>query len=420
MKIWSLAIVVVGASAANLQTPKPQNEYVIFLSGDAQGYLSPCGCSAPMIGGTKRRATAIQKLGIPNRTLLLENGGLIKGAGRQDEIKLETFAQLHAASHGAILNVTPSETALGAGAIHSMSRLSNGRIVSASVENQEEFGLKHYRTEGPFLIGGATARPEQAASGLGGVPVPLERAVANLAKAASASNKSLILVLDGNRELAQTLARQFPQIALIQYRVSGRPRDKSERVGNVLLASPGDGGRYLVRLVWRANRFVSYVPVELDPSYSDHPGAAKTYKTYLNRVTDEKLLEALPRVQTEKYAGSSACGSCHSEADKAWRHSKHFIALKTLEKVGHDRDPDCVECHVVGLASFYGFKSRKETPEMGHVGCESCHGPGNAHIEQPSVHRMGKAGEKSCIPCHNVENSPRFDFAAYWARIKHK
>jgi hypothetical protein len=420
MKLWGLAVLAAGAVAANFQTSKPQNEYVIFLSGDAQGYLSPCGCSAPMIGGTKRRATAIQKLGIPKRTLLLENGGLVKEAGRQDEIKLETFAQLHSASHGAILNLTPSEAALGPGAIHSMARLSNGRLVSASIQNPEEFGLKAYRTEGPFLIGGVTARPEQAATGLGAASLPLESSVANLVKAASRSKKSLILVLDGTRELAQSLARQFPQIALIQYRVSGRPRDKSERVGNVLLASPGDGGRYLVRLVWRANRFVSYVPVELEPSYSDHPGAAKTYKTYLNRISDEKLLEALPRVQTEKYAGSSSCGSCHAESDRVWRHSKHFIALKTLEKVGHDRDPDCVECHVVGLASIYGFKSRKETPDLGHVGCESCHGPGNAHIEQPSLNQMGTVGEKSCIPCHNVENSPRFDFATYWAKIKHK
>ncbi|MBC8065424.1 MAG: cytochrome c family protein, partial [Chlorobia bacterium] len=114
------------------------------------------------------------------------------------------------------------------------------------------------------------------------------------------------------------------------------------------------------------------------------------------------------------------CGKCHTESEKVWKKSKHAVALKTLEREGHDRDPDCVECHVVGLASIYGFTSRKATPGLTDVGCESCHGPGAKHSLTPKEVPMGKVGQESCMPCHKSENSPHFDFAKYWAKIAHK
>lgn len=419
MKLLGLALAVAVGVVANMQTPAKPAEYVLFLSGNAQGYLSPCGCSAPMIGGTKRRASAIEKLGVKGRTYLLDNGGLVKSSGRQDEIKLETFAQLHAASHGIGMNLGVAESALGPGAALSMARLSGSRLLSASIQDPDRLSIKPFRVEGPFLIGAASANPEVMASALGTQPIGLQTAVGNLATEAGNRRKALLLLLDGSKEEAEGLARQFPKIALIQYQSTGRPTPKTERVGGVILASPGDGGRYLVRLVWRGDRFVSQVPVELDPGYHDHAKASSIYKTYLSRIDGERLLEGLPREETPKYAGNKLCGSCHSEADKVWKHSKHALGLKTLEKEGHDRDPDCVECHVVGLASIYGFRSRTETPHLTDVGCESCHGPGAAHAATPKLVPMAKVGEQACLPCHRPENSPKFSFNEYWKKIKH-
>jgi hypothetical protein len=372
-----------------------------------------------MIGGAKRRATAIEKLGVKGRTYLLENGGLVKTSGRQDEIKLETFAQLHAASHGIGMNLGMAEASLGPGAALSMARLSGSRLLSASIQDSARLNVKAFRVEGPFLVGAVSANPEVVAGSLGGQAITMTTAVGNLAREAANRRKALLLLLDGSRGEALELARRFPKIALIQYQSTGRPSTKTERIGTVAIASPGDGGRYLVRLVWRGNRFVSQVPIELDPGFHDHAKAGSIYKTYLNRVAGEKLLEALPREETAMYSGNKVCGSCHSQADKVWKSSKHALALKTLEKEGHDRDPDCVECHVVGLASIYGFRSRKETAHLTDVGCESCHGPGASHSASPKEVPMGKVGEQSCASCHRIENSPKFNFAEYWKKVKH-
>jgi hypothetical protein len=419
VKLLGLALAMTAVVAANVQVPTKTPEYVLFLSGNAQGYLSPCGCSTPMIGGAKRRATAIEKLGVKGRTFLLENGGLVKSSGRQDEIKLETFAQLHAASHGIGMNLGVAEASLGPGAALSMARLSGSRLLSTSIQDPDRVSVKPFRVEGPFLIGAVSANPEVLASGLGSLPIGLETAVGTLTQEATNRRKPLLLLLDGSRDEAEILARRFPKTALIQYQTTGRPSPKTERVGNVILASPGDGGRYLVRLVWKGTRFISYVPVELDPGYRDHAKAQSIYKTYLSRISGEKLLEALPREETAPFTGNKVCISCHAQAGKVWKDSKHALALKTLEKEGHDRDPDCVECHVVGLASIYGFKSRKDTPDLTDVGCESCHGPGAAHSKTPEEVPMGKVGEMSCLPCHRPENSPKFNFAEYWKKIKH-
>jgi hypothetical protein len=160
----------------------------------------------------------------------------------------------------------------------------------------------------------------------------------------------------------------------------------------------------------------------LDPSLADDAAVEAIRMDYLKRLGGENLLSAVPRSKLregEGFAGSAACRGCHGAAHEAWVISKHAKALSTLEKVKHDVDPECVPCHVVGLDKEQGFESRTKTADLADVGCESCHGPGQKHMESPSEHRLGKAGDASCKACHIPDHSPGFDFKAYWDRIKH-
>ena len=48
------------------------------------------------------------------------------------------------------------------------------------------------------------------------------------------------------------------------------------------------------------------------------------------------------------YIGTATCGGCHAPALAFWKTTKHARALSALERIGRDKDPSCVGCHVTG------------------------------------------------------------------------
>ena len=107
-----------------------------------------------------------------------------------------------------------------------------------------------------------------------------------------------------------------------------------------------------------------------------------------------------------------------------------------------NNDPECISCHVIGWhpTNYFpyksGFLSEKETPQMVDVGCESCHGPGGAHVAAESggdaalqkklQQAMVVTKEESqtshgkwCQNCHDLDNSPDFNFETYWPDVEH-
>jgi 2',3'-cyclic-nucleotide 2'-phosphodiesterase (5'-nucleotidase family) len=168
------------------------------------------------------------------------------------------------------------------------------------------------------------------------------------------------------------------------------------------------------------------------------------------------------------FVGSDKCQACHPNEFKIWKDSKHGHAMDALEKYAvrpglRQFDGDCVQCHTVGFRYQTGYKNETETPNLKHVGCESCHGPGSGHIANPNkkeflanlskwktkpddrlppketLEKLGgaKAGEAApvelepaaqrvlsavqtrCMGCHDQENDPKFDLNKYMPKIWH-
>jgi hypothetical protein len=134
-----------------------------------------------------------------------------------------------------------------------------------------------------------------------------------------------------------------------------------------------------------------------------------------------------------------------------WKKSGHAKAWPTLLETDPPRnfDPECISCHVVGWSPqnyrpfVGGYLSEEQTPHLVHVGCETCHGPGENHVKaemgsdfdlqeklrkaavitlEESQQAVSRAisDKQPCMNCHDLDNSPDFHFETYWPKIEHR
>jgi len=127
------------------------------------------------------------------------------------------------------------------------------------------------------------------------------------------------------------------------------------------------------------------------------------------------------------YLGTAACGSCHAPALAFWKTTKHARAFAALARIGRSGDPSCVGCHVTGYLQPGGFTlagvpaaGRPSPTLLRNVGCEACHGPGQAH-PQAADKTKGTARavpETVCFGCHTADvTGGDFDYARFAAAI---
>jgi hypothetical protein len=417
MKLWPI-LAAGTAWATALSGHAPSADIVVVIGGDTNGYLSPCGCTKPMAGGIRKRISLIKNLTAGRQSLILENGGLVAGQSRQDALKAEMMAQCLKVARTDAITFGYSEARFGKGMLASLSQLSGGRLVNTAFREPERSDLRPWVEKGPFLVGALDTRAALVAGLVREEPITAEAAVRRLVEEALASGKTPILMLQGSREESTEIAKAHPQLGLIVYRSDGTPAE-AERIGDTWLASPGGNGLYVIVMSYRNRGFLNCRALRVEASTKDDPDCARLFRDYLSRTNEEKLADKVPRFAGAAYAGSKACAGCHSRAYSIWARSSHAVALKSLEKEGQGRDPECLPCHVAGLASKAGFRSRSATPELANVGCESCHGPSANHVKQPKRHKPSGASE-ACVTCHRSEHSPGFVFPKFWKTIEHK
>jgi len=116
------------------------------------------------------------------------------------------------------------------------------------------------------------------------------------------------------------------------------------------------------------------------------------------------------------FVGTAACQQCHDqEYEMFTKHSKKAHSKYNVEKMRAKLTKEelegCYSCHTTGYGKKGGFVSYDKTPHLGDVGCETCHGPGSAHVEsgEPAAITR-KPSVDSCIVCHNAERIQNFNF----------
>lgn len=63
----------------------------------------------------------------------------------------------------------------------------------------------------------------------------------------------------------------------------------------------------------------------------------------------------------------------------------------------------CAECHSTGVKKGYnaGTDQYLTTFAEEDVGCQACHGPGSAHVQDPQVNLQMNNQSEACAPCHS-------------------
>lgn len=125
----------------------------------------------------------------------------------------------------------------------------------------------------------------------------------------------------------------------------------------------------------------------------------------------------------------TTCGNCHADFQGSWAETGHATAYAAV-KNSSGANASCYGCHTVNA------RGNDATGTVGHdkvadstyydVQCESCHGPGQAHVEgvnqgnitnRPLAHlAVGASDASGCGSCHTGVHSP---FAEQWAESRH-
>jgi len=123
----------------------------------------------------------------------------------------------------------------------------------------------------------------------------------------------------------------------------------------------------------------------------------------------------------------TTCGNCHSGVQASWGATKHARAWMDLQASGHATS-SCNACHTVselgnrvGKPAGYSVVADSAYHD---VQCESCHGPGLTHVENPditanqplaSIH-VDTAQANGCGGCHTGTHEP---FVDQWVQSAH-
>jgi len=109
------------------------------------------------------------------------------------------------------------------------------------------------------------------------------------------------------------------------------------------------------------------------------------------------------------YVGSKECADCHVEQFESFMmHSGKAKSDRSVQvmapKLTDAELRECYACHTTGYGRPGGFISYEKTPDLGHVGCESCHGPGSSHVRTGDPADLAvRVTLDTCRPCHEDE-----------------
>ena len=366
--------------------------------------------------------------------LLLDNGDVIKGYGRQPELKYETAMKAMADIGYAAANVGEKDLKLGADYLKYVSGFTGVPLISANIIDFagapvfQQYVLAQPDNATAAVIGIVSTEFKEEIESLAPdlIVEEYDLILEGLVEKLRPKADVLILLAHAGEEETSAIARQFPEIDLIiASHVGDDPMPGPIGAGDVPILFAGMKGMHagVARLDMSKGRveLASYTAEKLDGTIADSPRILTLIEDYQQMIKAEGLLESFPRIAhgEDTFVGTEACRECHKFPYRRFGKDKHSHGFDILVEKGHDYDPECVSCHTVGFGYESGFISPDKTPKLKHVGCENCHGPGKDHVERPMKRAYGAVEKTTCENCHTAENSPGFVYEERIEEISH-
>ena len=151
--------------------------------------------------------------------------------------------------------------------------------------------------------------------------------------------------------------------------------------------------------------------IAMETNLGDQRAILKIVKKTRKRINAAGKKHVKNKKKMQAYAGSFACGECHEKFYNNWRKSRHGRAFKTLVNKKQQNNIDCLPCHVTGIKPDNGIMALSLPANLRNVGCESCHGPGKIHANDPDKKIfLSRPARETCITCHNDEHDDFFHY----------
>ena len=435
--MWMRTIVIFASALSLLagcdrgKSSGKQTAFVV-VSGDTSSWITPCGCTTNQSGGLLRRGTYLKKLAERGQVIYADVGGAVSGNSEYQRMKFEAILRGEIAMGVAAHNIGGAEASMGPQVLRELSARLQVPFLSANVTDASGSAIapasKIVSACGRHvaLIGLLSPRFAAPAIRIDDPQAALTRAVAPI----KGKYDTLIVLAYMPEDELEAFATSSPEADAVIGGPTGQAISPAH-VGHTLMAAATNKGKFVIELKLPTSDGAGALGgsvVELGPGFADDDAQKANLQAYLGdlkardfTVEQTALVATLPSDAPASYriAGTQSCAQCHVGSHQAWLAQGHANALKTLKTKGFDVDPACQQCHTTGYGLPGGFVSLKRSASsLDGVGCENCHGPSAAHVANPKTRTPFTAADQ-CVRCHDHENSPKFNYAEYWPRVKH-
>lgn len=359
---------------------------IILYTGNTQSHLEPCGCYEEQSGGLPRRAyivDQIRQFGFP--TLLVDAGNIFDGKAEIDAKRCEVNLRAMSLMGYDVLGL--SQTDLTYDDVY----LSRQRAIATF----------------PFLAPDANEFTQCFAikgAGMHDIAFVTDGIQEHVISPAS------VVVALGNPEVSGdidvVIQREWLEAARYEggrLYVGSTPEGRTLGFLALWIDSDGDITRHYA------------TQLSLAGDVEESESIRKLLTGFYQEIGGSSVVKPLfaghdlERDQRNRYVSATVCQECHQQAYLQWSTTRHAFAFETLLKKERYFDSDCVSCHTTGFGYQTGFQVGDPGSTLEGVQCETCHGPGKRHVENPKKTNIRSGADGSvCLECHDAKHSPGF------------